>query len=55
MNLCPGLVLHEAGAGSSQPSESGESFDPGPQGVKDARADGFATATATEATGRGKD
>ena len=40
---------------SSQSPESGESFDPGPQSVEDTRADGFATATATEAAGRRKD
>ena len=51
----PGLIQYEAGAGSSQSSESGESFDPGPQGVEDARADGFAAATATKAAGWRKD
>ena len=40
---------------SSQSAESGEAFDPGPQGVQDARADGFAAATATEAPGRRED
>ena len=53
--LAPTSCVYEAGAGSSESSESGESFDPGPQGVEDTCADGFATATATEATGRGKD
>ena len=51
----PASDVSEAGTGSSQSSESGESFDPGPQGVEDTRADGFAAATATEAAGRGKD
>ena len=49
--LGPGLVtLNEAGAGSSSAAESAEAFDPGPQGVQDTRADGFATAIATEAS-----
>ena len=55
MKPAPASCLYEAGAVSSQSSESGESFDPGPQGVKDARADGFAAATATEAAGRRED
>ena len=54
--LRPGLVtLNEAGAGSSSAAESREAFDPGPQGVQDTRADGFATAIATEAAGRRED
>ena len=44
------VVMNEAGAGSSSAAESAEAFDPGPQGVEDTRADGFATAIATEAS-----